>query len=109
MRIFYSNAFIEDVQRIASYISDELHNPQSAEKLVNIFFDEVKRLEKSPFLGEQLPGFLRIGDADLRRLVFKNYIIVYRVTGDMVIAERVFYGRRDWTLILLGDIEESDT
>ena len=103
MKILYSNAFIDDIRGISSYITDELANPQASEKLINGFFSEVKRLEESPYLGEQLPPFLKIGAADLRRLVFRNYIIVYRVTEKTVIAERVFYGRRDWVAILLGN------
>ena len=110
MKILYSNAFVEGLRDISSYVSEKLNNPQAAEKLINSFFNEVKCLEESPFLGEQLPQLLRIGNADLRRLVFKNYIIVYRVTDDMVVAERVFYGRRDWASILLGALSnESDS
>ena len=103
MKILYSNAFVEDIRKISSYITNELSNPQASEKLINSFFNEVRRLEESPYLGEQLPPFLRIGAADLRRLVFRNYIIVYRVTEEAIIAERVFYGRRDWAAILLGN------
>ena len=108
MKILYSNAFVEDIRDISSYITNELGNPQASEKLLNSFFSEVKRLEESPFLGEQLPPFLRISGVDLRRLVFKNYIIIYRVETETVIAERVFYGRRDWFSILLGETEETE-
>ena len=108
MKILYSNAFVEDIRDISSYIANELSNPQASENLINGFFTEVKRLEESPFLGEQLPPFLRIGGVDLRRLVFKNYIIVYRVTAEMIIAERVFFGRRDWISILTEKTEKSE-
>ena len=73
MKILYSNAFVEDIRKKSSYITNELSNPQASEKLINSFFNEVRRLEESPYLGEQLPPFLRIGAADLRRLVFRNY------------------------------------
>ena len=102
MRILYSNAFAEDIAEISQYVEHQLNNPTAAAALKSGFHKEVKRLEESPYLGEQLPQFLRIGNADFRRLVFKNYIIVYRVTENAVVAERVFYGRRDWISILLG-------
>ena len=102
MKILYSHAFIDDVAGISRYVEHELNNPKAATSLKSGFFDEIQRLKESPFLGEQLPSFLRVGNADLRRLVFKNYIIVYRVIDETVIAERIFYGRRDWISILLS-------
>ncbi len=99
MNISYSRLFVKDINEIAEYITNELCNPTAAEKLKVAIFDEVDRLSDSPFLGEALPPSFRINNQDLRRLVVKKHIIIYRVT-DQIIAERVLYGRRDWMSIL---------
>ena len=99
MMIKYSPQFARDVKVIADYIRDDLGNPMAAEKLRSAFFQEAKRLSDSPYLGEALPSGFRINNQNLRRLVFKNYLIIYRVT-DLVVAERVLYARRDWMRIL---------
>ena len=102
MKISYSRLFVKDINEIADYIQNVLCNPASAKKLKISFFSEVKRLAESPYLGEALPPGFRIDNNDLRKLVFKNYLIIYRVT-DQIIAERVLYGRRDWLRILSAD------
>ena len=95
MNISYSRLFVKHINEIAEYITNELCNPTAAEKLKVAIFDEVDRLSDSPFLGEALPPSFRINNQDLRRLVVKKHIIIYRVT-DQIIAERVLYGKRDW-------------
>lgn len=99
MNISYSRLFVKDINEIAEYITNEFCNPLAADKLKKEIFNEVDRLSDSPFLGESLPPSYRINNQDLRRLVVKKHIIIYRVT-DQIIAERVLYGRRDWMNIL---------
>ena len=101
MKISYSRLFTDDVNAIADYIEKQLYNPSSAMKIKSGIFAEVKRLADSPYLGEPLPPVFRINNQDLRKLVFVNYIIIYRVT-DQIVAERVFYGRQDWMRLLNG-------
>lgn len=104
MKISYSKLFISDVNEIAHYIENHLYNSTSARKIKSGIFAEVRRLSESPYLGEPLPPAFRFGNQDLRKLVFRNYLIIYRVS-DQVIAERLFYGRQDWMGILSGNQE----
>ena len=99
MKITYSRLFVKDVNDIADYISNELNNPTSAKKLKASFYEEIKRLSDSPFLGEALPSPYRVYGRNIRRLVFKNYLIIYSVS-DVIVVERLLYARRDWMSIL---------
>ncbi|MBO6001665.1 MAG: type II toxin-antitoxin system RelE/ParE family toxin [Spirochaetales bacterium] len=99
MIIKYSRQFIEDVSEISNYVSNELNNPSSAEKLKASFFEEIERLSDSPFLGEALPPPFQVFGRNLRRLVFRNYLIIYSVSEQIVI-ERVLYAKRDWMRLL---------
>ena len=102
MKISYSRLFIKDINEIAGYIENELCNPSSARKLKVAIFSEVKRLSGSPFLGEALPPAFRIDNKDLRKLVYKNYLMIYRV-DEQITIERLFLGRQDWMNILSSD------
>ena len=102
MKIKYSRLFVKDVNEIADYIANELNNPSSAKKLKASFFKEVKRLSDSPFLGETLPSPFLVYGKNIRRLVFKNYLIIYSVS-EQIVAERLLYARRDWMCILSSD------
>ena len=102
MKITFSRLFAKDVKDIADYIENELNNPSSAKKLKASFYEEIKRLSDSPFLGEALPSTYQIYGRNIRRLVFKNYLIIYSVS-EVITAERLLYARRDWMNILKSD------
>lgn len=95
MKIIYSRLFANDVNDISDYVANELKNPSSAQKLKASFYEEIKRLCDSPYLGEALPPLYQTYGRNVRRLVFKNYLIIYSVS-DVIVAERLLYARRDW-------------
>ena len=101
MKIVYSLLFAEDFKEILEYVTENLKNPRAADNLNNGISKEIARLKESPFLGESISSSLFLFEYDLRRIVYKNYIIVYRVT-DVITMERIFNARRDWMAILFG-------
>ena len=100
MNIIYSRQFLDDALSALDYIENNLSNPSASESLKKNLFENIDRLKDSPYLGESLPSVLCIDDSDLRRLVVKNYILVYEVSESTVIIQRLFYGGQDWKSIL---------
>ena len=98
--IIYSRDASDDIDSIERYIRDELNNPMASQSIIDELFKTIDRLKESPFLGPSLSPFLCVDNRDLRRIVVKNYIVVYEVTSKAIIIQRVFGGRRDWMRIL---------
>ena len=100
MKLVFSKSVVEDIDSVIDYIGNNLSNPSAADSFKKTLFERIDMLKESPFLGERLPDRLQIEDSDFRRLVVKNYILVYEVTDSAVIIQRLFYGRREWMAIL---------
>ena len=104
MKIVYSRLFTEDLERMIDYISNVLMNPV-ADNLKSVVFKEIDRLKESPSLGESISSRLFIDDLNLRRIIHKTIVIVYRVS-DVITVERVFNARQDW-LSLVGEMADN--
>lgn len=90
-----------DVDEIAGYIAHELKSPQAASG----FLDDVEKSYRS--LAENPRLFALCGDARLqrkgyRKVVIKNYLVLYRIDEDQkaVLVVRVIYGPRNYPEIL---------
>ena len=105
MKIVYSRFFVEDLEKMIGYISNELLNPVAADNLKSVVFKEIERLKESPLLGESLSSSLFINDLNLRSIIHKRIVIVYRVS-DVITIERVFNARQDW-LCLVGEMTDN--
>ena len=104
MKLVFSRAFEDDLLGITDYISNNLQNPQASEKLVKDIFNEIDKLKSDPELGTSLSSVLPyIIPNEYRRLIVRNYVVIYKIEDDIAI-KRVFYGRRDYiTLLSLMD------
>ena len=105
MKIVYSRLFTEDLERMIDYISNVLMNPVAADNLKSVVFKEIDRLKESPSLGDSISSRLFIDDLNLRRIIHKTIVIVYRVS-DVITVERVFNARQDW-LSLVGEMADN--
>lgn len=89
-----------DLAEIKQYISMELHNPSSAERVVASISKKLHGLQQFPEMGAVLDA--RTGSAPYRYLVCGHYIAFYRVKDDTVYVDRILYGRRDYIALLFG-------
>ena len=81
--IEYSPEAVADLQGIEEYISVELENPQSAEKIVDDIIDKIDNLSELPEIGSPLSSRVDV-KTDYRYLVCGNYNVFYRVEYDWI-------------------------
>jgi toxin ParE1/3/4 len=79
----------QDLIAIWNYIADD--NPTAADTLLDTLDKKIALLADHPLLGPARPDIAR----DLRYLVAKNYLILYRVLPDVVEVVRVLHGARN--------------
>lgn len=100
MKIYFSKSFEEDLLEITDYISNKLHNLQASDKLVKDIFGQIDLLKSNPELGSSLSSvFPYIFKTEYRKLIVRNFVVIYKYEGDIVV-KRVFYGRRDYIALL---------
>jgi len=99
--IEYSPEAVTDLQGIEEYISVELENPQSAEKIVVDIIDKIDNLSELPEIGSPLSSRVDV-KTDYRYLVCGNYNVFYRVEYETVKIIRVLNARRNFMNILFG-------
>lgn len=96
-----------DLAQIKVYISQELCNPQAAEKLVSNITKKIRGLSQYPEIGSPLFSILGI-QTYYRFLVCANYLIFYRYEDGIVFVSRILYGKRDYMRILFGDLPDGE-
>jgi toxin ParE1/3/4 len=91
----------EDIEDIVLYIVSELNNPSAA----SAFLDDVEKsynniVEKPAMYS--LCNDYRLRNGGYRKIVIKNYLILYRINEDdkMVIVVRVVYGGRNYSELI---------
>lgn len=105
MKLKYTPAAISDLQEITDYIKSNFHNPSAAKRISKMILDDCSRLKEYPRSGvsiESKTGF----ETDLRMLICKNWIAVYRIDddSDTVSISRIMNGRQDYMRILLSEM-----
>jgi toxin ParE1/3/4 len=78
-----------DLTDIGEYIA--LHNPIRARTFVDELIAQIERIGQYPFSYRLRPD---IG-TEARAAVHQNYLILFRIVGEVVRVERVVHGRRD--------------
>lgn len=89
MKLVWPPLALERVSEIAEYIARD--RPAAAEQWVESVFRAVKRLQRFPLSGREVPEDKR---RDLREVVHEGYRIVYRVEAEPVSILTVRYGRQ---------------
>lgn len=97
-----------DMREIGDYISNELRNPIAAKQTIQRFQKAILPLQKYPEMGAPL---LAAGTQDIsyRFLVCGSYLIFYHLGSDIVLIDRVLYGRRDYLSLLFDNQLSEDT
>lgn len=105
-KVILAPAARNDLAEIRQYISTELRNPSSAERIVASISKELHGLQQFPEMGTVLDA--RIGADSYRYLVCGHYIAFYRVKDDTVYVDRILYGRRDYMALLFRADETAE-
>ena len=90
MKIKWASIALNDIDEIASYISQD--NTAAAYKIVNLIWEKSKLLEQNQNMG-------RAGRVNGTRELFiegTNYIIPYRIKNNSVEILRVLHTSRNW-------------
>lgn len=77
--VVYTSEFKANLDTILDFIGDD--NPKAAAKFGNELLDKIDTLDFMPFRCRQ---HLDNGDKNIRDLVFKGYVIVFRVIENEV-------------------------
>ena len=98
--LLYSPLAQQDFRRHYQYISQALHNPPSAKKIVTDILDGAEKLESFPFIGSSVEG-LSTETGEYWVIGIRNYLVFHRVSDSSIFVDRILFKRRDY-LPLLG-------
>lgn len=88
-----------DLDKIFAYIYKDLSNPKAAIDLIYAFreaFDNLRYFpESNPLVYNEY-----VKDKSLRKLLIKNYIAFYRISGYEIQIVRVLYGMSNYQILL---------
>jgi toxin ParE1/3/4 len=89
MRLRWTPAAAEDLESIYTYLCE--HHPSFAQPTIRLLYDSARSL--CNFSGRGRPGTI----SDTRELVLRRlpYIIVYRVTDQIIEILRIYHGAQD--------------
>ncbi len=105
MKLHISPEAQNDLRDIREYITSELENPTAALNTVTHIVKAIRRLSDFPDSGAPLSSVVDMPN-HYRFLVSGSYLIFYRHEGGSVYVVRVLYGKRDYTKILFGELQE---
>ena len=94
----------QDIKDIFDWIVSESNYPSIAENLVNRIYARCETLGDFPLKGRSRNDLQK----GLRILAFeRKAIITYRVLADEVEVTNIFYGGRDWEVIISDSTDEN--
>jgi toxin ParE1/3/4 len=97
-RIVWAPQALDDVAAIRYYLSRS--SAEYANIIVELIVSAVDRLERHPRSGRIVP---EVGDPSLRKVIVRDYRIVYRVRREVAQILTVFHGARLFTSPELRD------
>ena len=91
----------QDLDYIISYIAIKLSNPKAARDFLEAVTACYGFLKSNPMMYEQCRD-RRLEQADYRKAIIKNYVLVYKVddAAKTVNVMRFFYGAQDYTNLI---------
>lgn len=101
MKVSILAAAEHDIDKLFSYIHDDLANPTAAQNIAQKILQRMQRLNDFPEMGAAMVTFdVRL--REYRYLIVDNYLIIYRCSENTVYIVRVLYARSDYTRLLQG-------
>jgi addiction module RelE/StbE family toxin len=95
-RVKYTKQAADDLSKIIIYISDELCNPQAAEKFYKAIKEKLVLLRDHPYMFP-LYHDEKLSSEGFRAAIIGNFLLFYIVDDDksVVSIARILYGKRD--------------
>ncbi len=94
----------QDIKDIFDWVVSESNYPSIAENLVNRIYARCETLGEFPLKGRARNDLLQ----GLRILSFeRKAVVAYRVLADEVEVTNIFYGGRDWEVIISDSADEN--
>ena len=92
----YTQAAREDMLDILMYISDELHSPRAAERILEKIEKDLERLREHPY-SAPIARDTYLSSQGFRMLVTGKYLVFYKVNESFseVLVYRIVYGKRN--------------
>lgn len=100
-KLFVSKEAYKDIDDIVNYIAIELVNKVAAANFLDEVEESYRRLVNNPYI-YSLCTDSRLSKDGYRKIVIKNYLILYRIQEQekSVIVVRVIYGGRNYTELI---------
>lgn len=95
MKVFITDAAVRDLMAIADHISPD--NPERAATFVNVLLDRSESLDE---LSARYPLVPRYENRGVRRCVYGNCLIFYRISVEQVEALHILNGAQDYEALL---------
>jgi len=98
MKVVLSNEARDDLVAIGRYIARD--NPSRGESFVEELLDRCTSIGEAPEAFQLVARYTARG---IRRRVYRNYLIFYRIADSRVEIVRVLHGAQDYERILFPD------
>jgi toxin ParE1/3/4 len=98
--VFWSEAAIEDLERIVDFIAQEA--PLAAERLFDAVAENSTTLQSLPLRGRIVPELARFEIATYRELVIPPFRLLYRIDAKRVLIVAFFDSRRNLEDVILA-------
>ena len=87
---------VSDLKEIRDYIAED--NPSAASKIVKEIYSRFENIQMFPEIGADLSKRVKF-KSDYRYAIWKDYVIIYKITVNYIEVYRVLNRYRDITLI----------
>jgi toxin ParE1/3/4 len=98
VRVLFSDESRNDLVRIGDHIARD--SPRRALEFVRKLRRQAEKLEHLPLAFPLLPRFEHAG---IRRRVYRDYLIFYRVEADHVYIVHILHGAQDYESLLFPE------
>ena len=98
MKVVFTIEALADLEHIADYIA--LDNPARASSFIGELIDKARGLADLPNRFPLVPRYEHLG---IRRRVYSNYLIFYRVKLHSIEVIHIVHGSRDYEALLFTD------
>jgi len=100
MAVKWTDEALDNIAAIYAYIAKD--SPFHAGRFTDALMDSVeKQLDVSPMTGHELPGG---NDSNLRRLIYRDYRIIYHIRSDYIYIKLVEHGAKELTQTRIEEI-----
>jgi|SRR5690606_20914537 len=100
MIVYLTNEAERDLESIADYIAKD--NPRRAITFVRELRSTCLNLPSMPEAFPLVPRYEKYG---VRRRIYRNYLIFYRLESDHIIVLHVLHGAMDYASVLFRDAD----